>query len=53
MCAAAVGVEILMNLERKIMRRVLNTGADDGGIVRGRPRPCPVIVAARHEEKVR
>jgi hypothetical protein len=32
--AAAIPVEILMDLERKIMRGVLNSAADDCGIVR-------------------
>ena len=51
--AAAVRVQILMDLEREIVRGVLNAGADDGVIVRARPRPCPVPVAARHQDLLR
>jgi hypothetical protein len=48
MRAAAVTVEILMHLEREIVPGVLNSGADDRGVVRAGPGPRPVPVTARH-----
>jgi len=51
--AAAVRVEILMHLEREIVRSILNAGADDRGVVRARPRPCPVPIAAGYEDLLR
>ena len=42
-----------MDLERKIVRGILNAGADHRGVVRARPGPGPVPIAAWNENFLR